>query len=94
MRAGPIVVDALRQRRPPLSEPCFYGGAMGAAARRLAVDMPTGADATAGGVDEAGRADCTVTFIAPKLGRGHLSSAGLAGDVLRGPRHSSQPRPY
>jgi len=49
----------------------------------VAVDLPTGVDSDSGQVDDhAVVAECTVTFIAPKLGLVTHPAAGLVGDLL------------
>lgn len=57
--------------------------AAGRGARVVAVDLPTGVDATTGAMDPdraVARADCTITF--GTLKRGHLVARDVCGDVV------------
>jgi NAD(P)H-hydrate epimerase len=82
-----VVVDAMLGTgsslplRDPL--PAWCAAANGSPAIVVSIDLPTGVDADGGGCsEEAVRADCTVTFTAPKRGLVLYPSAGCAGEVV------------
>ncbi len=81
------IVDALLGTGAtlPLREPIAgWCRAIGASrAFVLAADLPTGVDSDTGAASEdAVRADCTVTFIAPKRGNVLFPGAGCSGEVV------------
>ena len=82
-----VVVDALLgvgahgRLRDPLG--AWVEAANASGAYLLAVDVPTGVDTDAGGVEgSAIHADLTVTFTSPKVGLVTFPGAGFAGEVV------------